>query len=319
MIKIIQYSLLFMCWVLITLNVKAQDPTFSQFYANPTYLNPAFAGSEICPRGVLNYRNQWPGYEASYITYSASYDQFVAPISGGLGLNVVTDRSGEGVLTTTMVQAMYAYKMQLNRKLHAALGIQGGLIQKEIDWSNLNFGDMIDDRRGAIYMTQEQLNNGANKSLDLSTGILVYNKQLHSGLAVHHLLEPDESLITGVGVLPRKYSFHGGATLPITSRGWPAILSPNIIIQRQNNFTEYNLGTYFSKGPLVAGLWYRFNDSFIVSLGFKNDNFKIGYSYDMTVTSITNKSYGSHELSVGYVFKCHLKKRKYTTVNCPTF
>ncbi|MEY4602756.1 MAG: hypothetical protein RIT43_48, partial [Bacteroidota bacterium] len=41
-------------------NVSAQDPTFTQFYANPLYLNPAFAGSHGCPRFALNYRNEWP-------------------------------------------------------------------------------------------------------------------------------------------------------------------------------------------------------------------------------------------------------------------
>ncbi|MGM0478992.1 MAG: type IX secretion system membrane protein PorP/SprF, partial [Bacteroidota bacterium] len=36
--------------------VRAQDPQFSQFYANPIYLNPAFAGSHGCPRFAANYR-----------------------------------------------------------------------------------------------------------------------------------------------------------------------------------------------------------------------------------------------------------------------
>ena len=53
----------------------AQDPQFTQFYANPLYLNPAFAGSTRCPRVGLNYRNQWPSLNKAYITESASYDQ----------------------------------------------------------------------------------------------------------------------------------------------------------------------------------------------------------------------------------------------------
>ena len=40
-------------------NAFAQDPSFTQFYANPLYLNPAFAGTARCPRLNLNYRNQW--------------------------------------------------------------------------------------------------------------------------------------------------------------------------------------------------------------------------------------------------------------------
>ncbi|MEY4865383.1 MAG: hypothetical protein RLZZ114_812, partial [Bacteroidota bacterium] len=39
----------------------AQDPHFSQFYANPIYLNPAFAGVAQCPTVHANYRNQYPG------------------------------------------------------------------------------------------------------------------------------------------------------------------------------------------------------------------------------------------------------------------
>jgi hypothetical protein len=34
--------------------VTAQDVHFSQFYANPVYLNPAFAGANVCPRIVTN-------------------------------------------------------------------------------------------------------------------------------------------------------------------------------------------------------------------------------------------------------------------------
>ena len=33
----------------------AQDPAFSQFYANPLYLNPAFAGTNDCPRANLSF------------------------------------------------------------------------------------------------------------------------------------------------------------------------------------------------------------------------------------------------------------------------
>ncbi len=46
----------------------AQDPEFTQFYANPLYLNPAFAGTARCPRICLNYRNQWPGITGTFVT-----------------------------------------------------------------------------------------------------------------------------------------------------------------------------------------------------------------------------------------------------------
>ena len=52
--------------------VKAQDPQFSQFYAAPLYINPAFTGASEYTRIGANYRNQWPGISGSFVTTSAS-------------------------------------------------------------------------------------------------------------------------------------------------------------------------------------------------------------------------------------------------------
>ena len=82
MIKRIIY---FLCLIGVVSSSKthAQDAAFSQFFANPIYLNPAMAGSNICPRLSLNYRNQWPGIGKTYVTYSATYDQYVEQLGGG--------------------------------------------------------------------------------------------------------------------------------------------------------------------------------------------------------------------------------------------
>ena len=58
----------------ISVSSFAQDPTFTQFYSNPVYLNPALAGSYGCPRISMNYRNEWPQLTGNYVTYSAAYD-----------------------------------------------------------------------------------------------------------------------------------------------------------------------------------------------------------------------------------------------------
>ncbi len=71
--------------VMAVLTATAQDPQFTQFYANPLYLNPAFAGTARCPRVVMNYRNQWPALTGTFVTTSASYDQHVDGLNGWLG------------------------------------------------------------------------------------------------------------------------------------------------------------------------------------------------------------------------------------------
>src|ERR1043166_3657466 len=98
-------------FVCISLSSLAQDPEFTQFYANPLYLNPAFAGSARCPRIALNYRNQWPSLQGTFVTYSASYDQHVDALGGGLGVLVLSDKAGEGTITTSNISGIYSYQL----------------------------------------------------------------------------------------------------------------------------------------------------------------------------------------------------------------
>ena len=146
--NLVRYAVL--CCVLVAgaLNeAQAQDPEFTQYYANPLFLNPAFAGSDRCPRMTMAYRNQWPAMSGSYVTQAVSYDQHVNSIQGGLGFTVMHDQAGQNTLQTTRITGMYAYQQSLTRKLSMRAALEANYFQA-LDWSNLTFGDMIDPRRG---------------------------------------------------------------------------------------------------------------------------------------------------------------------------
>ena len=65
---------------------------FLQFFSNPLYLNPAFAGTNNCPRLSANHRAQWTGLPTIFNTTSVSYDQNFDKIHGGLGIIIVNDQ-----------------------------------------------------------------------------------------------------------------------------------------------------------------------------------------------------------------------------------
>ncbi|OFY95998.1 MAG: hypothetical protein A3K10_09965 [Bacteroidetes bacterium RIFCSPLOWO2_12_FULL_31_6] len=178
---------------------------------------------------------------------------------------------------------------------------------------------MIDARRGFIYNTNEIQRDEPANYVDFSAGILGFSEKYFFGFAVNHLAEPDESVIEGTSPLPRKFTFHAGAVLPVESKGEVASLSPNVLVQLQQDFLQINFGMYFSKGPIIGGLWYRNSDSFIALLGFQAGILKFGYSYDITVSKLTNQTAGSHEFSTGLQFDCKPKKRRFRTISCPSF
>ncbi len=300
----------------------AQDPEFTQFYANPLYLNPAFAGSAHCPRLNMNYRNQWPALTGTFVTYSASYDQHFDALNGGIGLLVLNDKAGEGTLTTTDVSLIYAYQLNVNREFSIRFGMQGTYAQKILDRSKLTFGDQIDARYGFIYPTNEIISNTSVNFWDFSAGILAYSSKVFGGVSVNHLTQPEEYFIQAApgSTLPMKITAHVGALIPLSSkRNDESYISPNVLYQIQRDFQQFNIGVYVAKPPLVGGLWYRNKDSFIALVGLQQGIFKFGYSYDLTVSKLANASAGSHELSFSMQFQCHPRKKRFRAVKCPAF
>ncbi len=291
--------------------IFGQDAGFSQFFANPLYLNPALAGTTELPRTVLNYRNQWPQKGATYITYSISYDQLSKKMNSGFGFQMFHDRELNNVINTSGASFAYSYPIKLTNWSFMSLGVQGGLALKQFNADNLIFPSQTDQLSGQISGTVP-LNYSDEKKLypDFAVGALGQHNDIFWGVSVHHLTQPDESLLEGdqKGKLPVKVTFHAGTRTHklhdgLLSRGFT--LSPNIIYQQQGSFKQLNLGIYMIEKSFLFGGWFRNNidvrpDAVILLAGFAREKFQFGYSFDLTLSQLSNYSYGSHEISLTF-------------------
>jgi type IX secretion system PorP/SprF family membrane protein len=300
----------------------AQDLEFTQFYANPIYLNPAFAGTHGCPRFAMNYRNQWPSLPGSYVSYAAGYDQFFDNISGGFGVLLVNDVQAK-TLNTTSGALMYSYHLRLNRKWTALFGAKAGYTQKFLDWDQLTFGDQIDPRRGFIYESGDVRRGGSRGFFDASAGGVVFNKNFNVGFAANHLNTPNESVIIGEAKLPMRFTGHASANIPLGGRSQYkniTTIMPSVMYSYQQGFQQLNLGAYVKYGNFTTGAYLRNRDAFIITLGVATDRFRLGYSYDVTVSPLNNGiSGGSHEISMAILVACRKKPVSFRTISCPTF
>ncbi len=307
----------------------AQDPHFSQFYANRLYLNPAFAGSEVCPRFSMNYRNQWPALGQSFVTYTASFDSYVSAVNGGVGIQLINDVQGDGVIRTTGLDAMYSYTLEISRNFNVTGGFQASYVQRALDWGSLIFPDMIDAYFGEIYSTKERVPTDLTKSyFDFSAGAIGFGQNFYFGVAVHHLAQPEESFYNSSdAILPRKYTAHFGAKIPLKHRSYKRgelSISPNIMYQRQLDFEQLNYGLYVQRKSVTFGVWMRNNldlhfDSFIMLIGFVQDQVKISYSYDLTISSLAKETLGAHEITLSYQLPCRVPSVKRKAIKCPEF
>ncbi|GAB1397723.1 hypothetical protein MASR1M65_25030 [Saprospiraceae bacterium] len=123
--------------------LRAQDPVFSQFYSSPVQINPAFAGNTLNPFISLQYRNQWPALKA-YVTYAATYDQAIPDLNIGTGILLMTDNAGDGIYKTNQVAGFFSYDLQLGNDIHTKIGVEAGYVQSRLNWNKLVFFDQLD-------------------------------------------------------------------------------------------------------------------------------------------------------------------------------
>ncbi len=326
----------------------AQDPQYTQFYANPLFVNPGFAGATGDARVSVNYRMQWPGLDVSYSTYSLSYDQFVAPLNSGFGFYISRDEtttdnsqlSGSPLypgqktkpLVNTSIAGFYSYLLRLNEGWSLQMGLQAGLGIRQTD-GNFIFEDQI---LGGGGPSPDAVNPGSPRNyFDFSSGAVLYSRTFWAGFSAAHINQPNQSLLLdgGEDILPMRLSLQMGYRFDF-SGGTDQInnqersIMPVIMYRVQGKSDQLDAGVYAVYEPLILGVWYRglpfkafedvrgdnnelFNatsfrnsDAIAFLLGFKYQDFSIGYSYDITTSSLGfGNTAGSHEISLTYHFR----------------
>lgn len=300
--------------------LKAQDPVFSQYYASPLQINPAFTGLLDGIRVGANYRNQWPFIDQtfkSYVTYNLYYDQFISSIKSGFGIELTSDEAGNGFLRNTKISGFYGYKIPINRRGHV---IKGGLelayVNMSLGWDKFIFRDQIDpilgyQTGGGTIISKEIRPQDLNPNyMDVGLGILYYSPLFYLGASMKHVNSPDIGILvnrsSGGTSLPPRLNLHTGFEFPLfnDSRKNRHILSPSLAFIQQSSFFQINVGTQYLYKKIYTGLFYRHArvnpDALIFLLGFKKDAWKIGYSFDFTLSSLGISQGGSHEISLLY-------------------
>lgn len=322
--KFFYYKIKGLLWAMIAVwpfYVQATDPQFTQFYAAPLYLNPAFAGAIDCWRAGVNYRNQWFLSDRPYATYKAYIDHNLSAstrFNGGTGLYVMYDNRGAGNYQTYEIAPMVSYELELTRGDRIRFGLQPSYHLKYANLENHVFGTDINNVSG-VQSSQGWALPGSANFFDVSAGMLIYNSNYWFGISAHHLpyapmfAEPSQTLV------PLKVSLHAGYKFLFDAYN-PFSLTPAFNLRSQWANFQTDIGFYFEQNNVTLGAWYRgmpllagniFNTDMIAALvGFKYNALKFGYSYDIPLSKMSY-SWGSHEVSLIYEFCFYYgKKRK---------
>jgi len=314
----------------------AQDTQYSQFFSAAVLTNPAFAGnmeydcSDLKSnfKGTLNNRRQWGNFSTDAFTI----EYFNKKKKIGLAALVQSHRVEGSKFQTTNFGIVASYKMQLTSKWSFNSGLQLGMGNRNLGFSQLKFTDQFDGNGFTGKQTIDNIRNTESIFYpDISAGGILYSKDTWVGLSAHHVNGPNISNLGLTEKLPMKLSIHGGHKFEFRSNRTygnfkkDISFKPVFQIRLQGPFNQLDFGAYYTNEPFVVGLMYRgvpigkegadkliSQDAAILLLGYKRDGFKLGYSFDAGLSKIGLLGGGSHEISVSFQYaKKGCKRRKF--------
>jgi type IX secretion system PorP/SprF family membrane protein len=298
-----------------------QDIHFSQADLSPINLNPSLTGLfDADYRLHANERSQWRSVTVPYKTFSTSFDasfkKLPVPGIAGAGLVFNTDKAGDGDFGTTQIKlaVAYHYKFKNDTNLIVSVGFDYTYNQHTINYSKFYFGNQYN---GYTYdptiLSGETFPTDKMSYFDCSLGACVHylykNFPIEIGISYHHLNKPEQSFFSETAVeLDRKFDSHFSTCIDVTNK---ISLLPTIFWFRQGKFNELNLGGLAQRKlnsvafrSIYLGGWIRMKDAAIICFAFDYQNFRIGVSYDINISSLTVASSGKGglELSLRYIF-----------------
>ncbi len=263
--------------LLIATKMAAQDPVFSQPFLSPIYLNPAATGTgDNDLRISAIYRRQYLTIPSNFNYEAVSVERNVASIKGGFGF--LATRSSEGYLKKTGIYGSYSYAICSGTpndyrygdesKWFITVGIQGGMAQRRIDYSQLVFADQI-NTEGYIPGSVTAANPAINSSKwfpDFATGLffkLNFDEFNHLliGASGHHINRPDESLTATSDTFRSQLPIRWGGNILYThtspDKVWSYRLAAIGYQQSKNNSVQVGFEATQNDYDISLGLWYR--------------------------------------------------------------
>ena len=309
MAKIKRIAIYLFVYLIVAPNMMGQqEPRMSQNMLLPIVYNPAATGILDGIDVTMVSRTQWAGakdYDGNSIapqTFFITGDAFLPMMGGGISLVLLNEKLTP--INQTKVRLNYDYHLNMKHG-NLQLGLMLGLTDQSIEMGKIHAEDPNDPFLTALLRESSSMN------FDAGVGVF-YNlpNKFYAGLSAMQLMATKARYKTDYVVYQDAMSINlsGGYIYSFPYR--PQLqLMPSTLISFSQGIYQMDLNFLIRYNKKVwGGVGYRINDAIIAMIGFKVQEFKLGYSYDVSTTPMRNG--GTHEITLQYFFKMDFSQPK---------
>lgn len=263
----------------------------SQYMQNQMVYNPGATGTLDYIPVQLNFRKQWVQFPDSPTSQFLSAHSKVGK-NMGFGAVLNNEVAGPSRHTGLTINGSYQLRISKNNYHRIGMGLGLSLSQHSIDGDKLN-----------TYLPDDPaVTRGFNNVVvpDASAGFYYYFKDKgYFGVSGRNLVQMDRDL----------YKFQNPLYNPMVRNyyavgGYSFALAKKFDLRVSGVFQMIESGVWQAEGSLLGvflnrfwiGGSYRNTDAVVFMGGVQFGQFRLGYSYDYTLSDISTYSQGSHEI-----------------------
>ena len=265
----------------------------SQYLFNEILVNPAAVGTKEYVPVQLNFRKQWNSFPGAPVTQSMSCHSSVFK-QMGIGGSIFNDVAGPSRRTGFNFSS--AYHLRLDNSKNQMLGVGFGLSMTQ---------HLIDVSKLTTYLSDDPaVTRGFNNQLvpDANVGAFYrYKNKLSVGLSAYNLVQSKRDLYHFEDALrntmKRMYYLYASYNFDINESF--NIKTTTLVQAIETGTTQFDvtaIGTF--RKMIWLGTSYRHTDAVAILAGCQIKGFRLGYSYDITLSDIGKYSNGSHEVFI---------------------
>jgi type IX secretion system PorP/SprF family membrane protein len=315
--------------------VAQQIPQYSQYMRNQFMINPGAAGMYDFVDVTMSGRWQWVGFgdngepRTAYASFTKVLGKKAKPpynpafrVSNGIvrspevntgkqkhaiGGQFVADQYG--AFRRLNLAGTYAIHLPLSDKFNLSFGTRIGLSNNTFLADRavvLNPLDPSQSYSGGDSNYDAFIQNQGNKYImDIGAGLYVYSEHLFFGIATDHLSKDFVQFGSGTANFNTQIHFNlmGGVKIRINE---DFILKPGFLVKNMRPAPFSVEGTLLAeyKEWMWFGFSYRNKDAIIGMFGLNlSQRWKLGYSYDFSISRMNQVSSGGHELVLGIMLR----------------
>jgi type IX secretion system PorP/SprF family membrane protein len=302
-----KYILFFLTLLLANDLVAQTEPMYSQYMYNMLGVNPAYAGNREATSFNFFQRRQWVGLAGAPQTTSVSIDGAFNDNKLGWGVQAYDDKLG--VERADGVNMMMATHIQVSDKGTLSGGLSVGLMNYRIDLLNV---------QGRYTPSDPAFYSNFNKWLPaVGLGIYYNTDKFYAGFSIPNVLK---SRLTAFDVMNSGIQKVNSTHIFFTS-GYVFDVNEDVKIKPSTMIkavggapieADFNTNVWL-KNVIGLGFSYRTGDAMVAMAEAQiNNNLRVGYAYDITISPLKYYNNGSHELMFRYEFGNNNTKIKST-------